>query len=441
MAIRLLEPSSPPPSASQQYLSTIPRTPSSLSTASSRICDSTAHTKRVPSSRTHSPRSRVCTPNKLTTSSHSQPTLAMSIIAPSPRTPQQGSSSRIQRPHSPPPRPSSRSERLLRDTLRKDNTLRTTATSRARSRSRSTCSDCDDDDFFQPVLIFQSSRRNSAASIRNFQSKSFYVPNENEDSSYAQLLRSSSDSDTKGYPIAPVQQEKLDDSLSTSLPRSYVLGSDAAPHEAVLRSRLECVLQRGIREEERRIKRSPDEESSSASPPSSARSLSNSYINSQSSEKTHMTAPEVVEPLILPSISSKRSRGHRYSQSASTTYSQKSPRSPQSQGETSPWMSTPLPPSPFSTPTKKSPSSPYTTPSSPSPNQAILSSFSSAKSQIPVNPPQFDLRAASQACKQVSGYVSFASVAGLGAPPGVGDDEASIKEPQRGRGRGRWWVF
>ncbi|KAG1901962.1 uncharacterized protein F5891DRAFT_1026511 [Suillus fuscotomentosus] len=437
MPIRLLEPSSLSPS---QSLSTISGTPSSLATTSSITCDSTTPTKLLPSSRTHSPRGRVCTPNKLTPSFHSQPTLAMSIIAPSPRIPQQqGSSSRTQRAHSPPPRPSSRSERLLRDTLRKDNTLRTTVTSRARSRSRSTCSDCDDDNFFQPVLIFQpsDSRRNSAASTRNFKSKSFYVPNENEDSSYAQLLRSSSDLDAKGYPIAPIQQEKLDECLSTSLPRSYVIGSDAAPHEAVLRSRLERVLQNGMREEERRIKRSPDEESSSASPPSSARSLSNSYTHSQSSEKPHVTA-HAVEPLILPSISSKHGRKHRYSQTTSVPYSQKSP---QSQGEISPWMTTPLPPSPFSTPTKKSPSSPYATPSPHSPNPAILSGFSSANPHIPVNPPQFDLRAASQACKQASGYVSFASVAGLGAPPGMGDDEVSIKEPQRGRRRGRWWVF
>ncbi|KAG2039720.1 hypothetical protein BDR03DRAFT_951029 [Suillus americanus] len=195
-----------------------------------------------------------------------------------------------------------------------------------------------------------------------------------------------------------------------------------------------------MREEERRIKKSPEEESSSASPPSSARSLSNSCTNSQSSEKPCVTAHDV-DPLILPSISSKHGRGHRYSQSTSVAYSQKSPRSPQSQGETSPWMTTPLPPSPFPTPTKKLPSLSYTTPSPHSPNSAILSSFSSANSQIPVNPPQFDLRAASQACKQVPGYVSFASVAGLGAPPGVGDDDVSVKEPQRGRGRGRWWVF
>jgi hypothetical protein len=104
-------------------------------------------------------------------------------------------------------------------------------------------------------------------------------------------------------------------------------------------------------------------------------------------------------------------------------------------------MTTPLPPSPFSSPTQKPPSLSYATPSPHSPNPAILSSYSSANSHIPVNPPQFDLRAASQACKQASGYVSFASVAGLGAPPGVGDDEVSVKEPQRGRGRGRWWVF
>lgn len=37
--------------------------------------------------------------------------------------------------------------------------------------------------------------------------------------------------------------------------------------------------------------------------------------------------------------------------------------------------------------------------------------------------------------------MSFASVAGLGAPPGVGDDEVSVKEAQRGRGLARWWVF
>ncbi|KAG0707029.1 hypothetical protein DFH29DRAFT_898047 [Suillus ampliporus] len=423
-------------------ISTIPRTPTSTSTTLGDSTATTTPTKRAPSSRTHSPRSRVCTPNKLTPSSHSQPTLAMSIVAPTPRRPQQQNTSpRIQQPRSPPPRPSSRSERLLRDTLRKDATLRTNVTTRARSRSRSTCSDCDDDEFFQPILLFQSSRRNSTASTRNVQSKTFYVPNQNEDSSYAQLLRSSSDSDSKGCPISPAQQEKLDEGLSTSLPRPYVLGSEAAPHEAVLRSRLERVLHRGMREEERRIKRSPDEESSSASPPSSARSLSNSLSNSHSSEKTHVTALEV-EALIPPSLSSKHGRAHRYSQSASINYVQKSPRSPRSQGETSPWTTTPLPPSPpFSTPTKKLPSSPYTTPSPHSPNPAILSTFSSVNSQIPVNPPQFDLRAASQACKQVSGYVSFASVAGLGAPPGVGDDEASIKEPRRGRGRGRWWVF
>jgi hypothetical protein len=257
-------------SPSPSYQQIVPRAPSSTP---SRFCDSistSTSTNRIPSSRTHSPRNRVCTPNKLTSSTPAQPTLAMSLIAPTPQTPQQrGISSHIQSP--PPSRPPSRSECLLRNTLRKDDTRRTSATSRARSRSRSrsTCSDCDDDDdddvFFQPALLFSSSRRNSATSkplARNIQSKSFYTPNENEDSSYAQLLRSRSfsNSNSSGYPASHIQQEKLDESLSTSLPRSYVLGSGTAPHEAVLRTRLERVLHRGMREEQRRTKRSPDDE-------------------------------------------------------------------------------------------------------------------------------------------------------------------------------------
>ncbi|OJA16305.1 hypothetical protein AZE42_03379 [Rhizopogon vesiculosus] len=433
------------PSPYHHTLSTVPPSPP---TTPSRIGDSTTSTIRIPSSQTHSPRNRICTPNKLITSTPTQPTLAMSLVAPTPRTPQrQGMSPHIQSPRScssPPARPSSRSECLLRNTLRKDDTRRTSATSRARSRSPSSCSDCDDDVFFQSALLINPSAT-SRPQAQNIQSKSFYIPNENEDSSYAQLLRSRSfsNSNSSGYPVAQVQQEKLDESLSSSLPRAYVLGSGAAPHEAVLRTRLERVLHRGMREERRRMKRSPDDEcaqSSSASPPSLARS--NSRTNSQASEKTHATAPEV-EPLLPPSLSSKPGRTHRYPQSMSVTCVQtqkppRSPRSPRSQRETSPWMTAPLPPSPtFSTPTKKSPSSP----SRHSPNSGILSTFSSANSQVPVVPPQFDLRAASQACKQVSGYVSFASVAGLGAPPGVGDDDVSVKEAQRGRGLPRWWIF
>lgn len=250
------------PSRCQQ---SIPSTPSSPSTTSSRICHSITPTRRIPPSRTNSPRNRICTPNKLSPSTQTHPTLAMSLVAPTPRTPQQqGTSPHL--PHSPPPtRPSSRSECLLRNTLRKDDTRRTSATSRARSRSRSTCSDDDDDDdvFFQPALLFSPPHRNSAISrpqARNIQSKSFYIPNENEDSSYAQLLRSRSCSNSGGYPISAISQEKLDEGLSTSLPRSYVLGSGAAPHEAVLRTRLERVLYHGMCEEQRRIRRSPDDE-------------------------------------------------------------------------------------------------------------------------------------------------------------------------------------
>jgi hypothetical protein len=252
----------------QQSISTAPRTPSSSSSRIGRSASTATPTNRISSSRTHLPRNRSCTPNKLISSTPAQPTLAMSLVAPTPRTPQQRISSYTQLPHpSPPSRPPSRSECLLRNTLRKDDTRRTTATSRARSRSRSrsTCSDCDDDEFFQPALLFSPLPRSGATSrphARNIQSRSFYVPNENEDSSYDQLLRSRSfsNSNSSGYPVSHVQQEKLDETLSTSLPRSYALGSGAAPHEAVLRTRLERVLHRGMREEQRRIKRSPDEE-------------------------------------------------------------------------------------------------------------------------------------------------------------------------------------
>lgn len=402
-------------SPSHQYL---PKQSPSPSLSSSRILHSTP------------------TPTKLT-SSHAQPTLAMSLPTLSPQ-----HSSKIQPPSSPPPRPSSRSECLLRDTLVKDNTRRTSATSRARSRSPSMCSDCADDVFFQPALLF-SSRRNSATSTSpspHHQSMTFYVPDESEDSSYAQLLRARSLSDCKGYTGSHVQREKSsDESLSTSLPRSYVLDSEAAPHRTVLRKRLDCVLRRGMRQRQH-TKRLPDEESSSASPPSLAHSLSNSCSNSQVSEKTHVSAPEgefSISPYSSPD------KGPRYVHSTSATYMQApKPRTPQSQRDSFPWITTPLPPSPsFSTPSKKSCSSPYAPPSPHSP--AILATFSSANAQVlvPVGPPQFDPRAASLACKEVPGYVSFASVAGLGAPPGVGDDDMSVKELQRGRRLGRWWIF
>ncbi|KAF9227133.1 hypothetical protein BS17DRAFT_447742 [Gyrodon lividus] len=229
----------------------------------------TTPTKRTTSTSTttHSPRQRICTPsNKLTPSSHAQPTLAMSILAPTPRRPQPSSPHQV----TPTPslsRPHSRSERLLRDTLRKDETLRTSVTVRARSRSRSARSDGDDDeDFFQSALLFRSaSRRNSVTSVTSYahpralghkHARSFYVPDENEHTSYTQLLRSSSFSgssrsggpERKSSQSISFAQEKQED---PSLSRSY----DAAPHEAVLRTRLDHVIHRGMREVRREKER------------------------------------------------------------------------------------------------------------------------------------------------------------------------------------------
>lgn len=147
---------------------------------------------------------------------------------------------------SPPiPRPPSRSERLLRDTLRKDNTLRTYA-ARSSSRPRSASSNCDDDDdddFFQSAILFRcSSRRNSAASAPGHgHPAGFYIPDQNEHASYSRLLRSSSYSGSSrssrsgrnSSPRPAYTQEKHEE-----LSRHH----DAAPHEAVLRSRLDSVI-------------------------------------------------------------------------------------------------------------------------------------------------------------------------------------------------------
>ena len=165
-------------------------------------------------------------------------------------------------PNPPPVRPSSRSERLLRDTLRKDDTLRTiTPHARACTRPSSACS-CDpeeDDNFFQSALLFRSTRRNSAASISSSSRsrsrahthpRSCYIPDDDEHTSYVQLLRSpsfsgsfrSKRSEPKSPQYASLALEKQEDAPL------YV---HDAPHEAVLRTRLEHVLHLGMREVKR----------------------------------------------------------------------------------------------------------------------------------------------------------------------------------------------
>ncbi|KAI6134664.1 hypothetical protein EV401DRAFT_1903971, partial [Pisolithus croceorrhizus] len=451
---------------------------------------------------------------------HIKPMLAV-VAAPTPRRPPAHS------PMANQPRPSSRSERLLRDTLRKDNTLRTT---RARSRSRSVGSDADtqelgeDDDFIQPSLLFRSQRKNSAASLASHSrthSIPCYVPGQDEHASYAQLLRSpsfsgssrSKVSDSKKSQCFQCPHEKLED---VSL---YV--HEAAPHEAVLRTRLEHVFHGGMREVKREKERETGassieqpthdhSQSSAGSPLSSLLSLANSR-HSHESEQTHLTAPEydTHKPSTPPPYSPKNSNGQTLRGDASFSRPvpstspvtkhreppQKSPRSPpsgRSQPNTSQYhrkqglYSDPRPsvPLPFTAaPTKhanivispvstRHPASAYETlirsqtpalgvqTSSPSPPRLPpRRSFTpnpshSHMQQLPHTPtraPAFDPDAASLACKKVPGYVSFASVAGLGAPPDEEDRHSGRRVafggkgirslPGLGFGNGKWWVF
>ncbi|KIK94579.1 hypothetical protein PAXRUDRAFT_827858 [Paxillus rubicundulus Ve08.2h10] len=503
-------PTSPPSSYQQLSSPATSRTPSCSSPASKPtelISQSSTPTQPTPSTATYSPRQRIYTPsNKLTPPSHTQPTLAMSIVAPIPRRPHPTSPHQV----TPTPsmsRPHSRSERLLRDTLRKDETLRTTATVRARSRSPSSPSDGGDDEFFvQPALLFRGlPRRNSATSttshprprgsgacvLGNGHAKSFYVPNENEHTSYTQLLRSTSFSSSSrsgrperksSQPITFVQEKQEDPGLS----RSY----DAAPHEAVLRTRLDRVIHRGMHQVRREREAGTSSiESSTGSPPSSLCSLSNS--RSHESEQTQLTVPEV--DVCLPSTPPPRVKvisknGHRPTRSMSAaqsphhtlTSSPKAqpwspltpqipwspPQTPRSQEQLkqkhSPWLSSPLPssPPPFATtPPKRAGPGVATVASSHSTLIYETNIHTPSPPHLPHSPhssPTFDPEAASLACRQVPGYVSFASVAGLGAPPEEEDRRSGRKGfagfglggGGKGRGltglvvgSGKWWVF
>jgi len=76
------------------------------------------------------------------------------------------------------------------------------------------------------------------------------------------------------------------------------------------------------------------------------------------------------------------------------------------------------------------------------------SSTSSSPSHSPLSTPaglsggahphhQFDVRAASESCKAMSGYVSFMDIAGLGAPAGAAyDEDEADREAQQARDRG-----
>ena len=75
----------------------------------------------------------------------------------------------------------------------------------------------------------------------------------------------------------------------------------------------------------------------------------------------------------------------------------------------------------------------YSNPSPPSPSNEPLTP--------PPTPPltAFNVRSASEICKRIDGYVSFASVEGLGEPPGMDIDGSESEEHEDGLTWGRWF--
>ncbi|KAF8134432.1 hypothetical protein EV363DRAFT_1562059 [Boletus edulis] len=349
------------------------------------------------------------------------------------------------------PRPPSRSERLLRDTLRKDDTLRTYGPLPSRPRSNSsTCDDDEDDDnIFQSAILRRSSRRNSAASaLSHGHPNGFYVPDQDEHASYSRLLRSSSHSgssrsgrsDRRASSPRPAYTHEKQEELSRH--------HEAAPHEAVLRSRLDSVIHSmGIDKHGDTLEALTHLQSSTTSLSSSLSSISGARAHSPESHQTHLTIPDTDPP--------RSPRGIRSPPQTPTSHQKEQLKR---QHPDSPWTYVPLPPSPptFSaSPSKRGGPAVVTFVAGP----PIVDTHTriptrSPPCHSPHTPSTFDPEAASHALRKLPGYVSFASVAGLGAPPEE-EDRPSGHKPfsgftlggVRGRfsdlglGSGKWWMF
>ncbi|KAN0091361.1 hypothetical protein V8E55_004927 [Tylopilus felleus] len=393
------------------------------------------------------------------------------------------------------PRPPSRSQRLLRDTLRKDDTLRTHGPHTSRSRSNSSHCDEDEDDniFESAILRRRSSRRNSAASaLSHGRPTGLYVPDQDEHASYSRLLRSPSHSGSsrsghsgRRSPPRPAYTQEKQDELSRH--------HDAAPHEAVLRSRLDSVMHSmGIDTHTDALDALTLVQSSSASLASSLGSISNARAYSPESHQTHLAIRDP-DPCVPPSSRSERPshRSHRHARTTSAVHPQPtspkrtpptrgtsqspSPRSPpglrsppqtptshekeqlRRQHPDSPWTYVPLPPSPptFSTSPSKRGGAAVVAFVASSPIVDTHTHRSPARPRhSPNSSSTFDPKAASHALRHLPGYVSFASVAGLGSPPeeedrGCGGKSLGGFTVGGGNGRisgfglgsGNWWIF
>lgn len=256
-------------------------------------------------------------------------------------------------------RPSSRSEKLLRDTLRRADQY-----DRAQERSPfflssamtirrdDESSDCEDD---AEGMLWRSTSGSSGESA-DFKA----VPTR------ASLVRNKSlDHKPTG---SPTNSRMLLQRSPNSAPAVNVGGEDEmTPHDAVLRSRLEGVLHHAADQKRRR----------------NARSMS-------------------------------RVRAHTRDSSEDWTSESWSPP---------PVYSQQLPPS-----SPRGSLDPMTPPPTPPHTAHTLYASPSYPSQVA---PSFNARTASAMCRQIDGYVSFANVEGLGAPPDVDDQDEDSGRHQK----------
>ncbi|EIW83120.1 hypothetical protein CONPUDRAFT_164118 [Coniophora puteana RWD-64-598 SS2] len=326
----------------------------------------------------------------------------------------------------PPPRPSSRSEQLLRNTLRKDDAIR--------SRAPTTLYDDDDCECENLDALISRHRRNSAASASSSSSppprnpRTVYTTNDDEQNEYAQLIRSNSAGASSRRPTHRSRQSLPDSRTSLSY-----IGQDQYNEKTFASAQLHSRLTRAVHQ--------PQHDSLESSPPSSPRSFLNSRSNSRGtmqSDSTGITVPEKEEYSV--NHPSQHRYGRSYSSAGAHAPMQAGTSSSPSQLRTpsSPWHTIPLPPSPPA-PSQRLPSmSPVSKRRS-----AIGDSFSMHKhphARVRTTPggPQteeFDAQTALLACRDLQGYVSFANVAGLGAPADLDMTESPIEQ------RSQPWVM
>lgn len=393
-------------------------------------CASATGLLTPPSSFIKSHRIQIAPPSFLTTPTRCKPTLAMSVYnhPPSPLrdtrrspSPQQQRRAYSSRPTSPTPRrnsqqqlqehvprPPSRSEKLLRDTLIRDELERNAVPPlpvNSRHPSYSCESGCSDDFDEEPwvggTFLFRTPKTVSGPepnrdrlvrtrstghvpqspphqaqqrhSLPHYRAQTSPTPSR-------QNLQRNAKSLPTAIPISPgTSYSPSGRSRSHSRSHSHSISclpaaaSPLTPHEAVLRSRLEKVLSMGREEVERDPeRRSNKRRSGDGDKGDNAEWLWNSqdWISSPSPSSTGSNSP-------------------------------------------SPSRHTPPPGSPRSYPTTL-----------PSPTHALLT---------PPDSPAFNARTASVLCRQIQGYVSFANVEGLGEPP-VGIDE-DVEEDGKGADR------